>query len=106
MAGPFRDPFRLPVRAEPPGGSPLDLAIRSILPASLASSPLDGLLISARTTGPAAVIGAKVGPPCARCGTRVWLAPSSQRYGGPIPAVLCIECVAAALDRFDRKADA
>lgn len=97
----FEDPFPFVVEVGAEPGSPVERAIRSCLPEPLASSPdLRGVMISMRTTRPTLVIGSIIGPPCARCGSRVWLSPSSQRYPHPIPAAVCSECLGRALARL------
>lgn len=47
--------------------------------------------VGQRATEPAFIIGATLGPPCERCGTRVWVAPSSRSWM-PLPRVFCFPC--------------
>ncbi len=101
----FRDPFDSPPELEAAPGSEIERAIRACLPEPLASAPsLRGVVISMPASRPSLVAGSKVGPPCGRCGSRVWLSPSTQRYPHPIPAVVCSDCLTRALARLEIKA--
>lgn len=97
-----RDPFERPVVMRAEDGSGIDRALRACLPPELHDDAAGPVLVSFPTTSPASVIGATVGPPCAKCGRRVWLAPSSQR--AKFRAVVCAPCVVAALERFQGRA--
>lgn len=104
MKFPVPDPFPWPVGVEIPDGTEMDRAIRALLPEPLRSQrDLKAILISSPANEPAKIQGATVGPPCAHCGTRVWVAPSSRRVG-PFPAALCFVCVGIALIRAEGQA--
>lgn len=100
----IRDPFDTPPELEAPRGSEIDRALRACLPEPLRSAPeTRGVIISTRTSRTCWVAGSVVGPPCARCGSRVWLSPSSQRYPRPIPAAVCSDCLYSALAQLEAK---
>lgn len=97
---PIRDPFARPVMVEA-NGDPMERALLACL--SGEQRDQDGpVLIGTPTTVPASIIGAVVGPPCAKCGTRVWLSPSSQ--GLALRAAVCGPCVERALASQQGKA--
>jgi len=83
------DPFKLPVGIETDGTSDMDRRLKAAIPPG---TWRETVLLGTRTTRPSSVKRSIVGPPCALCGTRVWLSPSSQKIDLARVVVVCLEC--------------
>jgi hypothetical protein len=85
---------KTPLLAQIEEDDPLAQHVKSLLPPEFADRKDTVLLFSARVEAvPFPAPGSIIGPPCARCGHRVWISPLSRRAKHQFEAYLCMDCL-------------